>query len=413
MSDNTKSSLDSLFKYKVAKEVNELVPSFAIIQEMVGDLSPATKAGRKFLWPVALTLENGVTYGDGTVFTYNGAIAAVYGEAQIDAAPIVVQSRVSLSAANTMLDDEATFITETKLRAGTMKESLVKRLEIECLYGKATAVGIGVIASQTGSSTTRALVLSEATFAAAIWGGMENCLLECRNSSGTLQNSNADVVLVSVDPDTRTLNVSGNATDLDACGATDVMWFKGQYANGFNGIHKQLTNTGSLFNIDAAVYQLWKASSYAVGGALTMAKSLRGLAKAVGKGGLTGTVIELVAPETYEGLNSDLSALRMFDSSYGGGDASSGFEGITYRYQGGKVKIAAHPYCMPGYAYAFPEKGMRKIGRVDVNFGMGGDDYFEKLEGSAGYQLLCQAEWSLFVEKPARCVVFTGITNAA
>jgi hypothetical protein len=411
VSDNTKSSLDSLFKYKVAKEVNELVPSFTIIQEMMGDLSPATKAGRKFLWPVALTLENGVTYGDGTVFTYNGAIAAVYGEAQIDAAPIVVQSRVSLSAANTMLDDESTFITETKLRAGTMKESLMKRLEIESLYGK-SAVGIGVIASQSGSGTTRALVLSEATFAAAIWGGMENCLLECRNTSGTIQNSNADIVLVSVDPDTRTLNVSGNATDLDACGAADVMWFKGQYANGFNGIHKQLTNTGSLFNIDAAVYQLWKASSYAVGGALTMAKSLRGLAKAVGKGGLTGSVIQLVSPETYEGLNADLSALRMFDSSYSG-EGQSGFEGISYRYQGGKLKVIAHPYCMPGYSYAGPEKGIRKIGRVDVNFGMGGDDYFEKLEGSAGYQLLCQAEWSVFIEKPARWVIYTGITNAA
>ena len=413
MSDNTKSSLDALFKYKVAKEVNELVPSFAIIQEMMGDLSPATKAGRKFLWPVALTLENGVTYGDGTVFTYNGAIAAVYGEAQIDAAPIVVQSRVSLSAANTMLDDEATFITETKLRAGTMKESLTKRLEVECLYGKATAVGIGVVASQSGSSTTRAIVLSEATFAAAIWGGMENCLLENRNSSGTLLNTNADITLVSVDVDTRTLNVSGNATDLDAIIATTVLWFKGQFANGFSGIHKQLTNTGTLFNISAATYQLWKATSYAVGGSLTMAKTLRGLAKAVGKGGLTGPVVQLVSPETYEGLNSDLSALRMFDSSYGGGDGTSGFEGIAYRYQGGKVKIVAHPYCMPGYAYAGPEKGIRKIGRVDVNFGMGGDDYFEKLEGSAGYQLLCQAEWSVFIEKPARWVVFTGITNAA
>lgn len=411
MSDNTKSSLDSLFKYKVAKEVNELVPSFAIIQEMMGDLSPATKAGRKFLWPVALTLENGVTYGDGTVFSYNGAIAAVYGEAQIDAAPIVVQSRVSLSAANTMLDDEATFVTETKLRAGTMKESLTKRLEIECLYGK-SAVGIGVVSSQSGSSTTRAITLTDATFAAAIWGGMENCLLENRDGSGTKLNTNADIVLVSVDVDNKKLNVSGNATDLDAIVATTVLWFKGQYSNGFAGIHKQLTNSSTLFNIDAGTYQLWKASSYAVTGALTMAKSLRGLAKAVGKGGLTGNVVELVAPETYEGLNSDLSALRMFDSSYGS-DGTSGFEGITYRYQGGKVKIVAHPYCMPGYAYAGPEKGIRKIGRVDINFGMGGDDYFEKLEGSAGYQLLCQAEWSCFIEKPARWVIFTGITNAA
>lgn len=411
MSDNTKSSLDSLFKYNVAKEVNQLVPSHSIIQKMMGDLSPATKAGRKFLWPTALTLENGVTYGDGTAFSYNDAIAGTYGEAQIDAAPIVVRSRVSLSAANAMLDDEHTFITETKLRAGTMKESLMKRLEIECLYGK-SAVGIGVISSQSGSGTTRALVLSEATFAAGIWGGMEGSLLECRNSSGTIQNSNADIVLVSVDVENRTLNVSSsNATDLDACGSTDVMWFKGQYANGFNGIHKQLTNDSTLFNISASSYALWKANSYTVSGALTMAKVLRGLAKAVGKGGLSEDVVLFVSPETYEGLNSDLSALRMFDGS--SSKAETGFDGIVYRAQSGKVKVVAHPFCMPGYAYAVPEKGIKKIGRVDVNFGMGGDEYFEKLEGSAGYQLIAQAEWSCFIEKPARSVIYSSITNAA
>jgi len=412
MSDNTKASLDALFKYKVAKEVDNLIPSASIIQKMLGELTPATKAGRKFLQPVALTQENGVTYGDGTAFTYNDAIVAVYGEAQIDAAPIMLRSRVSLSAANTMLDDQATFITQTKLRAGTMKESLSKIYEIECLYGKST-VGVGVILSQTGSGLTRALVLSEATFAAGIWGGKEGSLLECRNTAGTIQNPDADIVLVSVNTDTRTLNVSGDDSDLTACGATDIIWFKGQYANGFHGLFAQIENTGTLFNIAAATYQLFRGNVVAVSGALVMSKILRGLAKAVVRGGLSEDVVALVSSEGYESLNSDLAALRMLDGSYNGAKGENGVEGICYRYQGGKCKIVAHPFMMPGYAVAVPEKGVKKIGRVDINFGIGGSDYFEKLENSAGYQLICQAEWSIFIEKPARCVLFTTITNPA
>ena len=399
-----------MFKYKVAKEVNKLIPQSSIIQKMVGELSPSTKVGRKYLQPVSLSYENGVTYGDGTAFAYNDDVAGVYGEAEVDSNPIVVKSRVSLAAANRMLEDELSFISQMSLRSGNMKESLMKRLEIECLYGK---TGIGAIASQTGSGTTRALVISDATWAAGIWGGLEGAVLECRNTSGTIQNADADIVIVSVDVDNKTLNVSGDASDLDACGATDILYFEGAYTNSFAGIDKQLTNTGTLFNISASTYALWKANTYAVSGALTMSKVLKGASKAVGKGGLAEDTVLIVAPITYEGLNSDLAALRMFDSSYSPSKGESGVEGITYRGQSGKIKIVAHPYCKEGEAFLVPEKGLKKIGAVDVNFGMGGDDYFEKLEGNAGFQLLAQADWCLFIEKPAKCVKFTGITNAA
>jgi hypothetical protein len=77
---NTKTTLDTMFKYKVADSVNNLVPTCSIVQKMTPKLSAATKTGRKFLWPVALTLENGVTYGDGTAFTYEDDICAVYDE---------------------------------------------------------------------------------------------------------------------------------------------------------------------------------------------------------------------------------------------------------------------------------------------------------------------------------------------
>jgi hypothetical protein len=412
-STNTKTSLDAMFKDHVAPSVNALVPKHSIVQKMMGPLKAADHVQRQFLWPVALTNENGVTYGDGTAFSYNDDVAGTYGEAQINSYPIVLKSRVSLSAANAMAIDKGTFITRMSLRAGIMKDSLMKRLEIECLYGKS---GLGTISGNPVVNTTptpdqATIIFTDASWAPGIWGGMEGCLLECRNGS-TLVNANGDLTLVSVDVDNKSIVVSGDNTDLTDLADGYKIFFKGQYSNGFYGIDAQLTNTGTLFNISAATYNLWKASSFAVGGALTMGKVLKASAKAVAKGGLAEDSILLVSPLTYEGLNTDMAALRQFDSSYNGSKGENGVEGIVFRGQSGKITVISHPYMKEGEAFFGPERGFRKIGNADLNFGMGGDDYFEKLEGSAGYQLLAQADWCIFLEKPATWVKLTGITNA-
>lgn len=420
-STNTKSTLDTMFKYKVAKNVNNLVPSHSVVQKMIPKLSEAERTGRKFLCPVALTLENGVTYGDGTAFTYNDDVAAVYDEIELDSNPIVLKSRVSLAAANRMANKESTFITHMTLRSGNMKESLMKRYEIECLYGK---TGLGIVGAKSAVNTTPdpdqvTITFTDATWAPGIWGGMEGAKLEARDPSNLLagtatkQNSNADYTLVSVDVDNKQITISGNNTDLTDLAADDVIFFAGAYANSFHGIDFQLRNTGSLFGIDAATYNLWKANSYAVSGQLTMSKVLKGVAKAVGKGGLSEDTVLLVSALTYEGLNSDMAALREFDSSYGSEKAENGFQAITYNSQAGKIKIVAHPFVKEGEAFLVPEKGIKRVGASEIQFGFGDGEYFEKLEGSAGYQLLAQGDWCILIEKPARCVKYTGITNAA
>lgn len=407
-STNTKASLDTMFKYKVSKNVNQLVPSHSIVQKMIPKLSEAERTGRKFLCPVALTLENGVTYGDGTAFTYKDDVAAVYEEIELDSNPIVLKSRVSLAAANRMANKETTFITHMTLRSGNMKESLMKRYELECLYGK---TGLGKVSTTTASGATEVVVFSDATWAPGIWGGMEGSKLEARNGA-SLINTNADFVLVSVNVENKSITISGNEDDRNALAPTHDIYFAGAYANSFSGIDAQLTNTGSLFGIDAATYNLWKANAMAVGGALTMSKVLKGVAKAVGKGGLAEDTTLLVSAVTYEGLNSDLSALREFDSSYSADKGENGVQAITYNAQSGKIKIVAHPFVKEGEAFLIPEKGIKRVGATEIKFGFGDGDYFEKLEGSAGYQLLCQGDWAILIEKPARCVKFTGITNA-
>lgn len=407
-STNTKTSLDTMFKYTVAQDVNNLVPAHAIIQKLVPQLSEAEKTGRKFLWPVALTLENGVTYGDDTAFSYNDDVAAVYEEIEIDSTPVVLKSRVALSAANRMVSSKRSFITAMSLRSGNMKESLTKRAEIECLYGK---TGIGVISAVSDSSGTNLLTLTDASFAPGIFGGLEGSLLEARNSGGTKINTNADLVISIVDVANKQITVTGNATDTAALSAAHLLYFKGAYSNSMNGIDKQLTNSGSLFGISAATYDLWKANTVAVSGNLTMSKVLEGVAKCVGKGGLAEEAVLLCSSRTFEKLNSDLAALREYDSSYDPKKAENGVEGIRYRAQSGIVEIVAHPFVKEGEAFLLPKGAMKRIGATEITFGFGDGEYFEKLEGSAGYQLLAQYDWCILIDKPARCCKFTGITN--
>ena len=75
MSDNTKASLDTAFRYVQEKKLKYLNSNSAVLLNMV-KMGKNDILGRKFLMPVALTFELGVTYGDGTIYALNEAIAA-------------------------------------------------------------------------------------------------------------------------------------------------------------------------------------------------------------------------------------------------------------------------------------------------------------------------------------------------
>jgi hypothetical protein len=308
-----------------------------------------------------------------------------------------------------MATSEQAFITNMTLRSANMKESLTKRAEIEILHGKK---GLGKVSSITSAGAgTETITFTDATWAPGIWGGMEGSLLEVRNGA-TKINTNADVVLSSVNVENKTITVTGNATDLAATLATHDIYFKGAYANSMYGIFAQVQNTGSLFGVDASVYNLWKANAQVVSGGLTMSEILKGAAKAVGKGGLSEDSVLLVSALTYEGLNSDTAGLRSFDSSYDSAKAEIGVNSIKYHFQGGTLEIIAHPLCKEGEAVLFPKAGVKRIGATDITFGFGGSDYFEKLEGSAGYQVLCQYDYCVLITQPAKCTYYSAITNA-
>lgn len=428
---NTGGTLNGLFRQKYSKEVKALIPDFAILQKRV-TFSQAELLGDFYHLPVVVADEHGFTYGGNTAanYTLNSSIAMQLQDAQVAGSEVTLTSEASYGAVSRSSKKGDTAVEKlVDLLMERMKSSTAKRIEIAMLYGQ-SLTGIGQISAQTGSSTTRTYTISTATFAAGIWAGMENCQLDVL-TTGTFAtgpaNTNAAVVVTSVDVGNMKISVSGNSTDLtaiDAVIATGANIFfygaAGQLTSSnvskeMAGIDFILTNTGSLFNISASTYNLWQSQTYDCKSAeLSMGKVLAGLALPVARGLLQDTAL-LVAPPTWANLNSDLGGQRMFDESYDSKKAEKGVSSIRYHGQNGVIEIIPHPMVKYGEAFAVPLDLIQRVGSSDIAFRgegpLGQEDYFFQNTTTNGWTIRCYTDQAIMIEAPAHCVKFINIVN--
>ena len=425
MNTNAGSTLNGLFRQKYNKEVKNLIPNFGIIQKKV-PFSQAEMLGDLFHVPVVVADEHGFTYGGATAaaYTLNNSIAMQLQDAQIAGSELTLTSQASYGAVSrSQKKGDSSVEKLVDLLMERMKASAAKRIEIALLYGQ-SATGIGKLASSTGSTTTRAFVLTNATFAAGIWAGMENCQLDCYAPAGTAPlNTNAPVIVTSVNVGTLTVNVSGNAADLTAITsavATGVnLFFYGAGATAsisgaeMVGIDAILVNSGTLFNINAGTYNLWASQTYdCLSGELSMAKVLAGLALPVARG-LLQDVQLFVAPDSWANLNSDLGAQRQLDDSYDAKKQEKGSNSIVYHGQNGKIEIISHPMVKRGDAFAIPLDVVQRVGSTDIAFRgegpVGQEDYFFQNTTTNGWTIRAYTDQAILIEAPAHCLKFINI----
>jgi hypothetical protein len=347
-----------------------------------------------------------VTYGgdDGDAFNLNAPIAGTIKQATVSGNEIVLRSYLSYGAASRAEKSEVAFVRSTKHLVENMVESVTKKLEAEILYGQ---MGQATLDADPGVSTTFTITASE--FAPGLWTGAEGMKIEFYSAGGALRAGGPRTV-VSVDLDAKTVTVDA-ALDASLV-ATDVVYEYGAFGKEFAGIHKILTNTGSLFGIDASTYNLWKATSFDVAGQLSFTKTIKGIAKAAGRG-LDEDIKLYVSPATWAVMSSDEAAFRMQDSSYKSSQSESGHESIKFYSQNGSVEIIPHTYIKEGYAFGLVLDEFEKVGSTDVTFKVPGkgEDFFRALENAAGYELRCYADWAIFCHKPNKQILYTGITN--
>ncbi len=172
-------------------------------------------------------------------------------------------------------------------------------------------------------------------------------------------------------------------------------------------------NTGSLFNINAGTYDLWRGSNVTLTGAPTMGKFLGGLTDAVGRG-LDEDGYLMVSPATWNDLNSNEAALRVYDSSWKRSEAETGSEGICYYSQNGKVTVKPHLYMFGAEALFYVPGQCERVGAIDATYmqpGRGERIFFD-IPGYAGYEFRSYTDQAIYCKKPATLVKYSGFTNA-
>ena len=403
--NNTVGNLNGLFKEVYADKLKELIPDMVKLLNMIKFMAKDKQPGNLYHQPVVLGLEHGITFAasDDDAFALLPAIAGAIKDAQVKGSPAVLRSILGYSAASRAAQGGAqAFMDATKFVVGNMLRSMAKKIEIEMLYGQ---VGYATVASTGASNFT----VTTAEWAPGIWAGSENMPLEIRSSGNALRGY---CNVVSVNMDTRVVTVDALPAGVVA---TDIVWHKGAYGNEFVGIHKILTTTGTLFNIDNATYNLFKGNEYdAQSGALSFSKLNQAVARSVEKG-LEGKVTCLVNPRGWSNMLSDQAALRKYDGSYSKKKLENGSEALSFFSQNGEIEIIPSIYVKEGYAYLLSMEDFARVGSTDITFKRPGADgnFFRDLENASGYELRCYTDQAVFCAAPGKQTLIKSIVNQA
>jgi len=408
---NVVDSLNGLFKETYADKLSELIPDGVKLLNKINFLPKEKQPGNLFHQPVILGQEHGVTFAssDEDAFTLAPAVAGVIKDAVIKGSPIVMRSLLGyVAASRSVQGGNQSFEDATKYLVANMLRSMAKKLEIELLYGQ---MGYAIVDSVAGAGPFVLTVKTE-EWAPGIWAGAEGMPIELTTDGSTVAGA---FTVSKVNLENRTVEViktSGGDPVADA-----VVFHKGALGKEFAGIHKILTNSGTIFGIDAGAYNIFKGNEYdissaGVGTLLSFTKMNLAAAKGVEKG-LDGKLLAMVNPKTWATLINDQASLRQYDSSFSTAEMKQGSQGIKFFSQNGEIEIEPSIYIKEGYAYMISVDEWSRVGSSDMTFKRPGqgDQFFRDLENAAAYEMRLYSDQALFCSAPGKNIIISGIKN--
>lgn len=421
----TTTTLNGLYKEVYADRIKDLVPESDVLLNMDNFVSKDQREGNKYHQPVVLALPTGATWGVGVVTLVN-AIASQMGDAQVQGSAITHRDLLAYdAAAKAAKGGKQSFAEATSLIVKNLVKATSKFLELDLLYG---GDGVAETASSANTNaTTQVVTITLATWAPAVFSGMENSVVNFYNGSVIVGATAADqlftITAQNVVPASATvggtITVTGTAAGITALnalsGTTLDIYFNTAFGNQMVGLKTILrTSSGLLFNVNMTSYSLWQANSYDVGSTqLTFGKIQAALALGVNRG-LDSDSITLVSPNTFANLVDEQSGARLYDSSYSGQKGENGFKKLEFFGPNGVNTIQPHIFMQQGFAMIIPKDEVIRMGPVEnvTNTlpGMPGD-FFVQSQTYAAYELRCYANQAIFIEAPAHAVILTGIVN--
>lgn len=425
-------SLNGNFKNVYGDKIMDLVPESDILyrNDRIKFVSKKGREGIQFNQPVLLSLPSSATWGlNGP--TLQAPIAMQMGNATVTGSAITMRDVLSYDSAARAASSEAAFEGTVGLVLRTLFKAHGKFAEIDLLYGNGTVTS-GISLAQSvlvtqggGTGTNVTLTITYGTWAPAIFSGFQNANVDCY-VSGSKLNSTGPLTIVSVNvvPASSsvggTMVLTGAAADLNAVYAAtastaiDIFWTSA-FGNNMAGISAILQNTGNLFGISAASYDLWQSNTFSCGSTqLTFSKLQQAVALAVSRG-LDENVLALCAPVTFADLVNEQAGARRYDSSYSAKKNENGSEALTYWGPSGKIEVVPHMFVHQGEAFVVPPAELIKVGPLDhispTLPGIDGDIFFQS-PTQASYEVRLFSDFGLLNNMPAKSTYVSAITNS-
>ena len=444
----TTSQLDGFFKRVYGDDLEALVPEFAIVAKKI-PFQKADKIGDSFRFPCKLTRSQGYTWngtaaGAGTAFALNDPISLVTREANITGSEFVLRERLSYGVVSRSGGKEESFGPALDEVVLDMTESAAFQREMALLYGGSdTGIGSFVLAGYTHAAPAGVVataVLTAQSWAGGLWAQMEGAEIDVYSDPVTFGianeklNVNEAITITSIDPDTRSLSLSGSAVDLTLIGTrlaiaapnaqSAFIYPRGAFStagpgavatagNWFNGLDAIISNTGTLFGISAATYNLWRGNVYNNAAAALSAANLQKAMSRAAVRGLMEDVTVLVSTYTWTDLmNTTLGSNRVYNDKSPDSEFTSGSKSIKFFGVNGVMEIVPHPMVKAGDTFIVPMKRCLRIGSTDITFRLpdaGPDRFVRQLSDAAGFEIRNYFDQGLIITHPARCVKITNI----
>ncbi len=433
MADNT-GTLNALYKVAYPKGIEDLIPLAKKIEQYVPFVPSDLMNGKHYEQPVILSNEAGFTYSldSQNAYDLNDSIGMFMDSAEVPGADLILSSTIGYNQAARAMHNATSFKNVFSTKMENMLKSSQKRLEIAYLYGS-DSIGSAATQSVTIASSMLPLVISTASWATGIWSGSENAnVVFVKASDNTEVDSLRSFKIAKVDVDNKTVyfaagtqGTAGTLTTLEtaveAYGVNihfygSVSGSAGTFAYAeMAGFKKIITNTGELFGISAASYDLWKGNSISTSGQLTMQKVLGAVAKQCQRG-LDGDCVLFCNPQTWADLASNLAALRRFDGSYSKKKSSNGSEVLEYIAMNGSIEIVPYNIVKEGDCFILPKDKIIRIGAAELSMkdptNPKSEDVFFTIPGKAGSGLRTYTNQAVFIEAPAQAAYISGIVNS-
>ncbi|TGM95038.1 hypothetical protein EHR02_00095 [Leptospira levettii] len=409
------SDINAYFK-QIYGDAVSLVPNFALIQKKHKFVSSDKRNGKEFVFPIKISHTNSITYAspESGLFDLEPFNGISTKSVNVKGFSIMIRDAISDEDLVKGRTNIQSFTNSTSLVVKSIIESGAHVVESQMLYGGTT---LGVIDSSTNSSATQTVLqFTAGSWASGLWVGGKGKNLELYDTLDATKVTGVNyVTIVSVDCENKRLTVSATAPEITALDSyltsNDChVYIKGAKGNSMAGLNKILINTGELFNVDASLVDLWKSSTYSVGGVITMAKVNDAVASAMNRGCMEDLDLYL-NPRAFNKLMSDQAAQRKFDQSYSSKEGKNGFEALKFYSANGEIAIYPHAMVKESEAFLIPPKQVKVIGATDWQWSKGTEEsYFFPLHEKGGKELRAFYNGAILLQNPSLAVKLTGIT---